>query len=319
MAPTRRINQPGGSSLRQELEMAELSPYDSLLLSQDLPELSQVTVESPVYAGGRGRIEYRAAGDRGDPAMLMLHGLGSSSAGYRGQFAGLSRDFRVLAWNAPGFGDSSPIGRDDASIDDYADALEAFLRTLGLKRLPVLVGSSWGSVIALAFARRYPQLAGRLVLSAPNVAKGHLSGESRDAELDSWLRTANISIPVSRAAIADRLLAQNTPALVRQQVERLRDAMTTDGWRQAIRSLFTVYTPDIISEIRCPITLLSGALDQVAPHRDHAERLVAAAPWAKSILFEDCGHMLKLEAPSRFNATVRATALQPESPAHPND
>ena len=134
--------------------MAELSPYDSLLLSQNLPELSQVTVESPVYAGGRGRIEYRAAGDRGDPAMLMLHGLGSSSAGYRGQFAGLSRDFRVLAWNAPGFGDSSPIGRDDASIDDYADALEAFLRTLGLKRLPVLVGSSWGSVIALAFARR---------------------------------------------------------------------------------------------------------------------------------------------------------------------
>jgi pimeloyl-ACP methyl ester carboxylesterase len=319
MAPTRRINQPGGSSLRQELEMAELSPLDTELISQDLPELSPVAVESPVYAGGRGLIEHRAAGDRGDPVMLLLHGLGSSSAGYRAQFAGLSRDFRVLAWNAPGFGDSSPVGRNDASIDDYADALEAFLRALGLKRLPVLVGSSWGSIIALAFARRYPQLAGSLVLSAPNVAKGHLSGESRDAELDSWLRTANISIPVSRAAIADRLLAQNTPALVRQQVERLRDAMTTDGWRQAIRSLFTVYTPDIISEIRCPITLLSGALDQVAPHRDHAERLVAAAPWAKSILFEDCGHMLKLEAPSRFNAIVRATTRQSESPAHPHD
>jgi pimeloyl-ACP methyl ester carboxylesterase len=99
---------------------------------------------------------------------------------------------------------------------------------------------------------------------------------------------------------------------------RLRDAMTTDGWRQAIRSLYTVYTPDIISEIRCPITILSGTLDQVAPHRDHAERLLAAAPWATSHSFEDCGHILKLEAPSRFNAVVRATALQPESPAYPN-
>ena len=108
--------------------MAELSPLDTELLSQDLPELSQVTVESPVYAGGQGLIEYRAAGDRGDPAVLMLHGLGSSSAGYRAQFAGLSRDFRVLAWNAPGFGDSSQIGRDDVSVDDYADALEAFLQ-----------------------------------------------------------------------------------------------------------------------------------------------------------------------------------------------
>jgi pimeloyl-ACP methyl ester carboxylesterase len=318
MAPTLRTNRPGTSSLRQELEMAELSALDIELLSQDLPELSQVAVESPVYPGGRGLIEYRAAGDRGDPAMLMLHGLGSSSAGYRTQFVDLSRDFRVLAWNAPGFGDSSPIGRDDAGIDDYADALEAFLRAFGLQRLPVLVGSSWGSVIALAFARRYPQLVGSLVLSAPNVAKGHLVGERRDTELDAWLRTADISLPVSRAAIADRLLTPNTPSVVRQQVERLRDAMTTDGWRQAIRSLFTVYTPDIISEVRCPITILSGTLDQVAPHREHAERLVAAAPWAKAISFEDCGHILKLEASSHFNAIVRATALQPESPAHPN-
>jgi pimeloyl-ACP methyl ester carboxylesterase len=290
--------------------MAELSPLDAELLSQGLPELSQVAVESPVYAGGRGLIEYRAAGDESNPAVLMLHGLGSSSAGYRAQFAGLSRNFHVIAWNAPGFGDSSQIGRDEASIDDYADALEAFLSTLGLERLPVLVGSSWGSVVALAFTRRYPALVGSLVLSATNVAKGRVVGEARDAELDAWLRTADTSIPVSRAAIANRLLTPHTPSVVRQQVERLRDAMTTDGWRQAIRSLFTVYTPDIIPEIRCPITILSGTIDQVAPHRDHAERLAAAAPRATSHSFEDCGHMLKLEAPMKFNAVVRQMAAE---------
>jgi pimeloyl-ACP methyl ester carboxylesterase len=295
--------------------MAELSPIDAELLAQDLPELAQVAVESPVYADGRGVIEYRAAGDARDPAVLMLHGLGSSSAGYRAQFAGLSREFHVIAWNAPGFGGSSPIPGPKAGIDDYAEALAAFLRALRMERPSVLVGSSWGSVVALTFARRYPALVGSLVLSAPNVAKGRVVGEARDAELDSWLRTADTSIVVSRAAIADRLLTPHTPSVVRQHVERLRDAMTTDGWRQAIRSLFTVHTPDIVSEVRCPITLLSGTLDQVAPHRDHAERLVAAAPWARSISFEECGHMLKLEAPSRFNAIVRATALQPESTA----
>jgi pimeloyl-ACP methyl ester carboxylesterase len=164
--------------------------------------------------------------------------------------------------------------------------------------------------VALAFARRYPALVGSLVLSAPNVAKGHLVGEARDAELNAWLRTADTSIPVSRAAIADRLLAPNTPLLVRQQVERLRDAMTTDGWRQAIRSLFTIYTPDIISAVRCPIAILSGALDQVAPHRDHAERLLAVAPWATAHSFEDCGHMLKLESPVKFNSIVRQMAAE---------
>jgi pimeloyl-ACP methyl ester carboxylesterase len=264
-------------------------------------------------------VEYRAAGDARNPVVLMLHGLGSSSAGYRAQFAGLSRELYVIAWNAPGFGGSSPIPGQNAGIDDYADALEAFLRALRVKQLSVLVGSSWGSVVALAFARRYPAQVGSLVLSAPNVARGRVVGEARDAELDAWLRTADTSIPVSRAAIGDRLLASHAPSVVRQHVERLREAMTTDGWRQAIRSLFTVYTPDIISEIRCPIAILSGALDQVAPHRDHAESLLAAAPRATSHSFEDCGHMLKLEAPSRFNAIVRATALQPESPAHSND
>ena len=298
--------------------MAELSPLDSELLAQDLPELAQVAVASPIYPGQRGQVEYRAAGDASNAAVLMLHGLGSSSAGYRAQFAGLSRDFHVIAWNAPGFGGSSPISGHNAGIDDYAEALEAFLRALRVERVSALVGSSWGSVVALAFTRRYPALVGSLVLSAPNVAKGHVVGEARDAELDSWVRNADTSIPVSRAAIANRLLTPHTPSVVRQHAERLRDAMTTDGWCQAIGSLFTVYTPDIISEVRCPITILSGTLDQVAPHREHAERLVAAAPWAKSISFEDCGHILKLEAPSRFNAIVRATALQPESPAHPN-
>jgi pimeloyl-ACP methyl ester carboxylesterase len=296
--------------------MAEFSPLDAELLAQDLPKLAQVAVTSSIYPGRRGQMEYRAAGHERNPAVLMLHGLGSNSAGYRAQFAGLSREFYVIAWNAPGFGASSPILGDDAGIDGYAEALEAFLRALRVKRLSVLVGSSWGSVVALAFAKRYPALVGNLILAAPNVAKGRAVGEARDTELDTWLRTADISIPVSRASVADRLLAPDTPPLIRQHVERLRDAMTTDGWRQAIRSLFTVYTPDVISEVRCPVTLLSGALDQVAPYRDHAERLVAAAPWAKSISFENCGHMLKLEAPSRFNAIVRATALQPELLVH---
>jgi len=290
--------------------MTELQSRDSELLSRDLPDLAEVAVESPIYAGGRGLMEYRAAGDRSNPAVLMLHGLGSSSAGYRAQFAGLSSDLRVIAWNAPGFGTSSHIGRNDAGINDYADALEALLRALGLKRLAVLVGSSWGSVIALAFAKRHPNLAGSLVLAAPNVARGHLIGESRDVELDAWLRTADVSLPISRAAIADRLLAPQTSPLVRQHVESLRDAMTTEGWRQAIRSMFTIHTPDVIPDVRCPVALLAGTLDRVAPYEDHAQLLLAAAPRAKLHMFDGCGHILKLEAPAKFNSIVRQMVVE---------
>jgi pimeloyl-ACP methyl ester carboxylesterase len=290
--------------------MAALSALDVELLTQDLPGLAQTAVTSPIYAGQQGQFEYRCAGDESNPAVLMLHGLGSSSAGYRAQFAGLSRDYRVIAWNAPGFGGSTPIPGHDAGIEDYADALEGLLRALRVRRLAVLIGSSWGSIVALAFARRYPALVGSLVLSAPNIARGHLVGEARTTELNNWLSTADIDIPVSRTAIADRLLTPDTPLLVRQHVERLRDAMTNDGWRQAIRSLFTIYTPDVIPAVTCPTALLSGTVDQLAPHRDHAELLLAAAPWATSHLFENCGHMPKLEAPAKFNTIVRRMAVE---------
>jgi pimeloyl-ACP methyl ester carboxylesterase len=290
--------------------MAELSALDADLLAQDLPGLVQLDVASSVFSGHRVQMEYRAAGDPDNPTVLMLHGLGSSSAGYRAQFAALSKELHVIAWNAPGFGNSSPIPGQNADIVDYTQALESLLRALRVQRLAALVGSSWGSVVALAFAIRYPARVGSLVLSAPNVARGHIVGEARDAELNAWLGMADVDILVSREAIANRLLTPHTPAQVRQLVERLRDGMTTDGWRQAIRSLFTVYTPDIIPEIRCPTAILSGTLDQVAPYCDHAERLIAAAPRATSHLFEDCGHILKLEAPSKFNAVVRQMAAQ---------
>ena len=86
--------------------------------------------------------------------------------------------------------------------------------------------------------------------------------------------------------------------------------MTTSGWRQAIRSLFSIYTPDVISAIKRPVVVLFGALDRVAPYAEHAEHLIAAAPWVQSRRFDDCGHILKLEAPAKFNSMVRQMAEQ---------
>src|SRR5260370_15948612 len=98
--------------------------------------------------------------------------------------------------------------------------------------------------------------------------------------------------------------------LGRGEVERLVAAMTTEGWRQAISSMFTTHTPDVISDLRCPIAILAGALDRVAPYEDHARHLLAAAPWAKPYLFEGCGHILKPEAPAKFNSVVRQMVVE---------
>ena len=288
--------------------MASITPEDAALLRQELPPLATVEFDSSVFAQGRGRIEYRAGGSAGRPAIVLLHGIGSSSAGYRAQLAGLADAFHVVAWNAPGFGNSAPLSAAEPSAADYAQALGGFIAALGITRVAVLAGSSWGSVIAATFAAGSPAAVQSLVLSAPNTARGRLQGTAREAELAALVRAGAASPGQDRSAVADRLLAPDTPAQVRSHVERLRDAVTPGGWRQAAHMLFTVHTPDLLAQLHCPIAIIAGTEDKVAPIDAHAAVLHAAAPAARLHVLQGCGHMLKLEAPAQFNTIVRTAA-----------
>lgn len=71
--------------------------------------------------------------------------------------------YRVLAidWLTP-----AELGASTISSEDQADALAALLNALGIERAHAFVGSSYGAMVALAFAARHPQRAQRLVLLA---------------------------------------------------------------------------------------------------------------------------------------------------------
>jgi pimeloyl-ACP methyl ester carboxylesterase len=84
------------------------------------------------------RIAYRRAGI--GPALVMLHGAPSDSRTWQWMFPDLARDHTVVAWDAPGFGESSDID-DSWRAPEFADALAAFVAALGLER-PHLVGRS---------------------------------------------------------------------------------------------------------------------------------------------------------------------------------
>jgi len=249
------------------------------------------------------------------PAIVLLHGIGSSSAGYRAQLAALSKNYRVIAWDAPGYGQSSPFAISTPAATDYADALAGLMSALGITRATV-VGSSWGSVIAATFAARYPAATRAVVLSAPNVARGHLSGAERDAARDALMRSAAAQSPEARAAVVDALLAPNAGPLVRAVVSRLRDAVTPTGWEQAVDMLFSTYTPSVVRSIQAPISVVVGNLDRLAPVEAHARPIHEAARRSTLHVLDAIGHMPKLEAPGAFNAIVLAAAATGTNGAH---
>ena len=291
-----------------------MTETDTHLLESPLPAIEEATMNLPTL-GDKRVITYRATGDANAPAILLLHGIGSSSAGYRAQLAALSKNYRVIAWDAPGYGQSSPFAISTPAATDYGDALAGLMSALGIRRATV-VGSSWGSVIAATFAARYPAATRAVVLSAPNVARGHLSGAERDAAREALMRSATAQSPEARAAVVDALLAPNAGPLVRAVVSRLRDAVTPTGWAQAVDMLFSTYTPSVVRSIQAPISVVVGNLDRLAPVEAHARPIHEAARHSTLHVLDAIGHMPKLEAPEAFNAIVLAAAGAGTDGAH---
>jgi pimeloyl-ACP methyl ester carboxylesterase len=291
-----------------------MTETDSHLLASPLPAIEHMQLGLPTLDGKRV-VTYRTVGEQRAPAIVLLHGIGSSSAGYRAQLAALSRHHRVIAWDAPGYGESSPFAIGTPAATDYADVLMALLFALGVPRATV-VGSSWGSVIAATFAARYPSATHALVLSAPNVARGHLSVDERGLAREALMRSATANSPEARAAVVDALIAPNAGPLVRAVVSQLRDAVTATGWQHAVDMLFSAYTPSIVRSIQAPISVIIGTLDRIAPIDDHARPIHEAAGNSTLHLLDAIGHMPKLEAPEAFNSIVLAAAASGTEGTH---
>ena len=102
----------------------------------------------------------------GDQAVVFVHGFPFRASMWDPQIpVAVEAGRRVVVPDLPGFGRSTvPADRSAYSIDGYADLVEALVGELGLGRV-VLVGLSMGGYIALAVARRHPEVLAGLVLA----------------------------------------------------------------------------------------------------------------------------------------------------------
>ena len=100
-------------------------------------------------------VHYRRAGK--GPALVLLHASPVSSQIFeRDYFPVFSEAFTCIAPDTPGNGQSDPLpNADTASIEDYADALDEFLSSIGVREA-IVYGRHTGAAIALAYSQRFP-------------------------------------------------------------------------------------------------------------------------------------------------------------------
>ena len=105
---------------------------------------------------------YRITGQ--GPPLLLLHGIGDSSASWLPVMEGLGRTHTVIAPDLLGHGNSDKP-RADYSVAAYANGMRDLLEVLGVDDVTV-VGHSLGGGVAAQFAYQYPERCQRLVLVA---------------------------------------------------------------------------------------------------------------------------------------------------------
>src|SRR6185503_14835924 len=135
------------------------------------------------------QIAYERAGS--GPALVLLHGyVGDGPTTWRRQLDGLSNDFTVVAWDAPGAGRSSdPPER--FGVDGYADCLAGFLQQLGFERACV-AGLSFGGIVALGLQRRHAAMSSALILASAYAGwAGSLPPEAAEQRLAQALALAD--------------------------------------------------------------------------------------------------------------------------------
>src|SRR4029453_2682978 len=110
---------------------------------------------------GGPTLSYREWGRPDGAVVLMLHGLTSSGATWRHVAPALGENFRVIALDARGHGDSE--WTKDYSLELMADDVAGFCEQGGILGA-IVVGPSMGAVTAYALAARRPELIRQLVL-----------------------------------------------------------------------------------------------------------------------------------------------------------
>jgi pimeloyl-ACP methyl ester carboxylesterase len=230
------------------------------------------------------------------PALLFLHGWGTSGRVWGAQQAEFAGLWRILTVDLRGCGRSEPTVSGNNLAGAIAD-VEAVITALDLDR-PVLIGSSLGSVIALETALKSPHLTSGVVTVD---YAGHWPSQGMDlATLLERLRTERA---VFVTEWVNHWFAPGTPSpLIDWTIRQCLDAST---FTDAHFTAFTTYDPrSRLGDLKVPIAFLHGELDPEIP-ASMAEECAQITPRSMVRVIAGSGHMPHQERPAAFNEALR--------------
>lgn len=255
------------------------------------------------------RIAYQRAGE--GPPLVLLHGGLSDSREWLRQLEELSDEFTVVAWDAPGCGQSSDPP-ETFRLPEYADCLTGFVDALGLGP-PHVLGLSFGAGLALELYRRHPMVPKTLVLASAYAGwAGSLPADVVEQRLQQALWEADLPPDQLVPGYIPGLFTESAPAELIDEVVAIMSEFHPAGVRAMARAFAEADLRDVLPRINVPTLLLYGDADQRSP-LNVAEDLLARIPTSRLVVMHGVGHQSNIEAAERFNSAVRSFLREVEN------
>ena len=273
----------------------------TLLESRYLQSLTDLRVIDDVS------LHVRDDGPRSAPALILLHGLGSSLHTWEPWANALASEFRVIRFDLPGSGLSAPDPGGDYTDARSHELLVALLDSLGVTRA-TLIGNSMGGRIAWSFAERYPDRVDKLVLISPDGFASPGFAYDQPAEVPASLSLLRYALPkwILRKSLEPAYA--NGDRLADSIVTRYHDLLLAPGARDAMlqRLRQTVLTDPLprLARIVAPTLIVWGEGDAMIPVSNAAD-YIGAIRGARLVTLPGIGHVPFEEAPSVSLDAVR--------------
>ena len=252
-----------------------------------------------------GPVSYREAG--AGQALVLLHGIGSSSAGWLYQLEGLAGRFRVIAWDAPGYEGSAPLKDPKPTAAMYAEALHGLIERLLLKDV-IVVANSLGGLFAGAYARAHGDRVRKMFLVSPTsgygAAEKGLRTEKRDGRFKMLAELGPEGMAEKRSpTLFGKKMTAESLELARWSQRRVHP----EGYRQAVWCLDAGRHVDDAPHYRKPVLVVCGTEDTVTPEAG-CKKVAAAYPKGEYRSLPGLGHVSHMEDPALVNGLLSGFA-----------
>lgn len=270
--------------------------------------IRQVTVSSAL---GETPVSYVDQGE--GPPILLVHGLGGSWRNWLENIPFLADDHRVVALDLPGFG-LSPMPGLPVSMPAYGDLVSRFADLVGLDPETHLIGHSMGGFISTEAVTAEPERFSRLSLvSAAGISFATISGPRKSVTA----AIVKMMIPVAASRMErnlgrKRLRSASFAGVIAHPGKIGNEILWELGYYATIRSpgLFDAAfalggydNREALAGIDIPTQVIWGQQDRLVPV-GAAYSYERRIPDSELSLVDDCGHMVQLERPARFNGEV---------------